>query len=91
LIQNLGRFRQAVLRLEQPRQRFERARVLRIALEHRAIGLDRAFAIPEPRVVHLAQANLEGELGRDVTAVLGTADLRGEQIGQVFVALGLLV
>src|SRR5207302_6611111 len=49
LVQDLCGFGQSILRLQQARQRFERAGLLRIALQHGAISLDRALSITQAR------------------------------------------
>src|SRR5262249_11316075 len=68
----------------------ERALVLRVALDHGLVGLDRLLRVVEPRLEDLAEADPERELLLGLALLLGEIDLRAEEVGEVLVAPALL-
>src|SRR5690606_18301642 len=84
-LHHFGALLEMAVGLEQPRKRRQRADVVRVALEHGAISVDRAPAVLETRLVDVAEAHLEAELGREIAPIASVLDLAREQVREVLV------
>ena len=91
LLQGVAGALQIAFALVEPCQRFERTSVTRISREHRLVGFDRLADVAEARLVDVAEPYRQRQLGRVVTALFGASDLRAQELGELFVAPGLLV